>query len=82
MIGTIGTITPGSGYVNGSYGGVPLTGGSGTNGTANITVSGGIVSSVTILNPGVQFVVGDVLSAASATIGGSSSSLLRALHFT
>lgn len=73
MVGTIGAITGGTGYVNGSYGGVPLTGGSGTNATANITVAGGIVSAVTILNPGAQYVVGDVLSAAAATIGGSGS---------
>jgi hypothetical protein len=73
MVGTIGAIMAGSGYVNGSYGGVPLTGGSGSNATANITVSGGVVSAVTILNPGIQYVVGDVLSAAAANIGGSGS---------
>ena len=73
MVGTIGAITGGTGYVNGSYGGVPLTGGSGTNATANITVAGGIVSAVTILNPGAQYVVGDVLSATASTIGGSGS---------
>lgn len=69
FIGLLGTITGGSGGTNGSYGGVPLTGGHGTNATANITVSGGIVTAVAIQNPGVQFVVGDVLSAASANIG-------------
>src|SRR6202012_5467435 len=73
MVGTIGTIAGGSGYVNGSYGGVPLTGGSGNNATANITVSGGAVTAVTILNPGNQYVVGDVLSAAAVNLGGSGS---------
>lgn len=73
MVGTIGAIVPGAGYVNGTYGGVPLTGGSGVNGTANITVAGGVISSVTILNPGIQYVVGDVLSAAAANLGGSGS---------
>lgn len=70
FIGVIGTITGGTGGVTGIYGGVALTGGSGTNATANITVSGGSVTAVTILNPGLQYVVGDVLSAVSGTIGG------------
>lgn len=71
MVGTLGPITGGSGYVNGSYGGVSLTGGSGSNATANITVSGGIVTGVAVLNPGTQYVVGDVLSASAASIGGT-----------
>src|SRR6185312_14805430 len=53
----------------GTYGGVALTGGSGSGATANITVSGGTVTAVTILNPGTQYVVGDVLSAAAGNIG-------------
>ncbi len=73
MVGTLGTITGGSLYTNGSYGGVSLTGGSGSNATANITVSGGLVTAVAILNPGVNYVVGDVLSASAASIGGTGS---------
>src|ERR1700685_2373986 len=73
MVGLLGTITGGSGYVSNTYGGVSLTGGSGSGATANITVSGGIVTQVTVLNPGVQYGVGDVLSAAAATIGGTGS---------
>lgn len=69
MVGTLGTITGGSGGTTGSYGGVALTGGSGSGATANFTVSGGAVTAVTILNPGSQYVVGDVLSASSASIG-------------
>lgn len=69
FVGTLGTITPGTGGTAGTYGGVALTGGSGTGATANITVSAGGVTAVAILNPGTQYVVGDVLSAASATIG-------------
>ena len=69
FIGLLGTITGGSGGTTGTYGGVPLTGGHGTNATANITVSGGAVTAVAIVNPGVQFIVGDVLSASSANIG-------------
>jgi hypothetical protein len=73
FIGLLGPIIGGSGYTNGTYGGVPLTGGNGSNATANITVSGGIVTQVAILNPGVTYVVGDVLSAAAANIGGTGS---------
>jgi hypothetical protein len=73
MVGVLGTITGGSGYTNGTYGGVSLTGGSGSNATANITVSGGIVTEVAILNPGVNYVVGDVLSAPASSIGGTGS---------
>jgi hypothetical protein len=69
FVGLLGTITGGSGGTNGTYGGVVLTGGNGTGATANITVSGGAVTAVTILNPGKQYVVGNVLSAVSSTIG-------------
>jgi hypothetical protein len=73
MVGNLGTITGGTSYTAGTYGGVALTGGSGTLATANITVSGGAVTAVTILNPGINYVVGDVLSASAATIGGTGS---------
>ena len=72
MIGTLGTITGGSGGTAGTYANVPLTGGSGSSATANITVSGGAVTAVVILNPGTLYKVGDVLSAASGNIGGTS----------
>lgn len=69
MVGALGTITGGSGGTTGTYGGVALTGGAGSGATANITVAGGTVTAVTILNPGTAYVVGDVLSAAAANIG-------------
>jgi hypothetical protein len=71
MLGLMGPIIGGTGGVTGTYGGVALTGGSGSGATANITVTGGAVTAVTILNPGLQFVVADVLSAAPGTIGGT-----------
>jgi hypothetical protein len=73
MVGLLGTITGGSLYTNGTYGGVSLTGGSGSGATANITVSGGVVTTVAVLNPGIQYVAGDVLSASAASIGGTGS---------
>ena len=70
---TFGAITAGSSYTNGTYTNVALTGGSGTTATANIVVSGGAVTSVTINNPGCKYVVGNSLSAAVADIGGTGS---------
>ena len=72
MLGLLGNLVAGTGGASGTYAGVSLTGGSGMNATANITVSGGGVTQVTILNPGVQYQVGDTLSAASGSIGSTS----------
>lgn len=55
------TFTPGSGYTNGVYTEMGLTGGSGFNATATITVAGGVVNSVVINNGGSLYVVGDSL---------------------
>lgn len=65
-----GTITPGFGYANGLYSNVPLTGGSGSGATANITVAGNLVTSVTLNSKGNFYAVGDVLTASSVYIGG------------
>lgn len=72
-IATFGSITAGSTYTNGSYTDVPLTGGSGTGATANITVSGNAVTAVTLVNGGFGYKVSDSLSAAAADIGGTGS---------
>lgn len=63
--------TPGTLYTNGAYIAVPLTGGDGVGATANITVAGGVVSIVELLNGGDGYEIGNVLSAASANIGGT-----------
>lgn len=61
------TITnAGSGYTDGTYNNTPLTGGAGTGATANITVAGGIVTSVVINGHGVNYAVGNTLSASLA----------------
>lgn len=69
-VGTFGAITGGAGYVNGTYPNVALTGGTGTGARADITVSGGAVTSVVKVNPGTGYTAGDSLSAATADIGG------------
>ena len=59
-----GSITnAGSGYTNGTYSYISLTGGSGSGATATITVSGGVVTSIVINSRGAGYVVGDTLTA-------------------
>ena len=67
---TIGTLVGGTGGTAGSYTNVPLTGGSGTGATANVTVAGGAVTFVKVLAPyGKNYAVGDTLSAVLTNIG-------------
>lgn len=70
-INTLGTITGGSGYTNGTYTGVNLTGGSGTGAQATIVVSGGVVTSVTMTSRGYGYIVGNIMTANSTSIGGT-----------
>jgi len=73
IISTLGSVTGGSSYTNGTYTNVPLTGGNGSGAQATVVVSGGAVSTVTITTAGTRYVVGDILSAAAANIGGTGS---------
>lgn len=66
----LGPVTGGSGYADGTYRSVHLTGGSGGGATADILVSGGVVTAVTIVYVGGSYVAGDTLSARSADLGG------------
>lgn len=62
----------GVGYTTGTYTGVPLTGGSGSLAVATIVVSSAsVVTGVTITTPGQDYIVGDLLGASSASIGGT-----------
>jgi len=70
-IKTLGAITAGSGYVNATYTNVTLTGGSGLGAKATIVVAGGVVTTVTLTSNGASYVVGNVLSATAASLGGS-----------
>lgn len=72
-VATLGAITAGTLYTAGTYNNVPLTGGTGTGASANITVSGGGVTAVTIVNKGKGYTVSDALSASAANIGGTGS---------
>jgi hypothetical protein len=70
-IETLGSVTGGSGYTNGTYTNVPLTGGSGANATATVVVSGGSVTTVTITLRGAGYVIGNTLSASNTNLGGT-----------
>jgi len=75
QIATLGTINAGSLYTNGVYQNVPLTGGSGANATADIVISGGVITSCTLTFGGNFYVVGDVLSCTSLGPTGSGFSI-------
>jgi len=69
-----GTLTTaGSLYTNGNYSNIPLTGGSGSGATANITISGQAITSITLKNAGNFYAVGDVLSFSNIYTGSSGS---------
>lgn len=72
-IGTGAITAAGTLYTNGVYQNVPLTGGSGSGATADITITGGAVTGVDIDNIGQGYLVGDVLSVAAASVGGTGS---------
>jgi hypothetical protein len=67
----LGTITSTSGYANGLYSNVMMSGGSGFGATANVLVSGGLVTSVTICHAGNFYAVGDELAIPVSLIGGN-----------
>lgn len=69
----------GSGYTNGTYFAVPLTGGSGVGAAATIAVTGGSVTGVSISAPGLGYIAGDILSANPGAIGGGSGFTLQVL---
>lgn len=73
-ITSLGAITPGSGYADGSYSNVPLTGGDGSGATANVEISGGEVTSVTLVNGGTGYSEGDSLSASVEDLGNAGGS--------
>jgi hypothetical protein len=76
-IAALGSLSGGSGYVNGTYLGVVLTGGSGTDpAIATVVVSGNAVVSVTMIYQGKGYTQGDALSAISSSIGGAGSGFI------
>ena len=71
-VASVGVVSGGVGYSNGTYFDVPLTGGDGGGATATIVVTAGVVVSVNIASAGAGYRVGNVLSVGT-TIGGTGS---------
>jgi hypothetical protein len=68
ITGFSGSFSGGTGYTNGVYTNVPLTGGSGYNATATLLIVGGAVTQVTIDSGGSLYVVGDSVSFNPASV--------------
>ena len=68
-VATLGAVAGGSGYTSGTYANVPLTGGTGSGATADITVAAGIVTVVTINSTGFGYTAADTLSASTYYLG-------------
>lgn len=80
VIWTVALTSGGSGYVDGNYFDVPLTGGSGSGAVAALLrVNGGAIDQVTFYpraddgTGGTNYALNDVLSASNANLGGSGS---------
>ena len=82
---SLSNLVGGSGYTNGTYYNIPLrenTFPRGNGATANITVSGGAVTAVTLVQGGTNYAVGDVLTADTADIGPGSSFTIKVATLT
>ena len=64
LINTVYIFNAGAGYTNGFYQNQSLTGGTGKDATADITVAGGVITLVTIKQRGTDYRLNDRLSAA------------------
>jgi len=81
VINTLSIAVAGSGYANGNYTNVSLSGGNGAGATADIVVSGNAVTSATISTNGggTNYLVGDTLTFASSAVGGTGAGLIDTL---
>jgi hypothetical protein len=66
-------VNAGTLYTDGTYTAVPLTGGTGSSAQATVVISVGAITNVTITAAGTGYTVGDILSASSASLGGTGS---------
>ena len=78
FIDNIVIVNGGTGFTNGSYFNVSLSGGTGTGLRANIVVSGGVVTEVTVIDGGRNYTGDFTVSAVPAGIGSGSNLTLAA----
>lgn len=70
-VATVDTLVAGTGYTNGTYENVPLSGGSGSGVLATVVVAGTVVTTVTITKAGKGYAVNDTLTVPGAYAGGT-----------
>lgn len=63
--------TGGAGYVDGQYDDVELAGGVGEGASCDVTVTAGVVAVVNLKTGGQDFAIGNILSVAAASLGGT-----------
>lgn len=70
---TLNSLVGGTGYTNGTYTNVYLAGGSGKGMAATVVVTGGIATTVTVTNGGVNYLTTDTLLVSNSYLGGTGS---------
>jgi flagellar hook-basal body protein len=65
-----GVTSGGTGYIDGIYKDVPLTGGSGTGAMGTVEISNGIVNNVILTDGGSGYLTTDILSVNTSSVGG------------
>lgn len=80
VLGSLGAITPGSGYVDGIYNNLPTTNGSGEGALINVTVENGIVTSASVAYGGSGYQVGETISAVIGSTGSGFSTTVSSVN--
>jgi flagellar hook-basal body protein len=69
-----GVTSGGTGYIDGIYKDVPLTGGAGIGAKATVEISNGVVNNVILTNGGSGYLTTDILSINTSSVGGGTGS--------
>lgn len=72
-VATVGTVTPGTGYTNGTFENVPLSGGTGSGVLATVVIAANVVSTISVTKAGKGYTVADLLSVPGIFAGGTGS---------
>ena len=70
-VGSVSITDAGTGYTDGTYSYVPVTGGTGSGLTLDVTVTGGVITDVVVDDKGVNYTVGDTLTVDNTYLGGT-----------